>query len=206
MVNFKEISKKILRERYNIDTSQMTNVDLYRKFYDFIYRYIVKLNLKDADFETCYKSINLLLDYMEKPNQDTYDELSKIYDANSLIKSRKKVLSNLNDMIEELMKIYGENKIFFEEGDADLPLIKESTYNVIINKENNDNEQEELNSIKMRLEELEKEKYILACKLKESNEKFLELKNFLKEVLEDKNLREVISKEKLLRLITICWE
>lgn len=101
MTDVKELCRRVLKTRYDINTEVLTTVSTYRKLYDFVQRNkgVIGLNINTLD--ESLDSLNKLLDYIESEDLDALCSIKGIeeHDIEKIKKARNKMKNTINSSI-----------------------------------------------------------------------------------------------------------
>lgn len=197
MTDVKELCRRVLKTRYDINTEVLTTVGTYRKLYDFVQRNkgVIGLNINTLD--ESLDSLNKLLDYIESEDLDALCSIKGIeeHDIEKIKKARNKMKNTINSSINSVKDIC--QKIERNEEVIDISVMEIQASHRINRIEG------------MRIKRLINENDILRKKLEEirkveeSRKNLIELFNRL---IQDKNVKESITKEELLDFIDLMMK
>lgn len=107
MTDVKELCRRVLKTRYDINTEVLTTVGTYRKLYDFVQRNkgVIGLNINTLD--ESLDSLNKLLDYIESEDLDALCSIKGIeeHDIEKIKKARNKMENTINSSISSVKDI-----------------------------------------------------------------------------------------------------
>lgn len=107
MTDVKELCRRVLKTRYDINTEVLTTVGTYRKLYDFVQRNkgVIGLNINTLD--ESLDSLNKLLDYIESEDLDALCSIKGIeeHDIEKIKKARNKMKNTINSSINSVKDI-----------------------------------------------------------------------------------------------------
>ena len=197
MTDVKELCRRVLKTRYDINTEVLTTVGTYRKLYDFVQRNkgVIGLNINTLD--ESLDSLNKLLDYIESEDLDALCSIKGIeeHDIEKIKKARNKMKNTINSSISSVKDIC--QKIERNEEVIDISVMEiQASHRINIIES-------------MRIKRLINENDILRKKLEEirkveeSRKNLIELFNRL---IQDKNVKESITKEELLDFIDLMMK